>query len=106
MPIYLWSASYTAEGAKGLIKEGGSKRRAAVQQMAEKAGGKLHAFYYAFGDADVVGIVEFPDAVTAAAASLAVNSTGAVSLRSTMLFTPEDMDAAAKKTLAYRPPGG
>jgi uncharacterized protein with GYD domain len=105
MPIYLWRASYTTDGAKGLLKEGGTKRRAAVQQMVEKAGGKLHAFYYSFGDADVYGIVEFPDAVTATAASLAVNVTGAVTLNTTVLITPEEVDAAAKKTMGYRAPG-
>jgi len=47
MPTFLWRASYTAEGAKGLVKDGGSKRRDVVQQMVTKAGGKLHAFYFA-----------------------------------------------------------
>ena len=61
MPTYLWQASYTSEGAKGLAKEGGTKRRAAVQQMVEKAGGKLHAFYFAIGESDVYAIAEFPD---------------------------------------------
>jgi uncharacterized protein with GYD domain len=105
MPTYLWQASYTAEGTKGLLKDGGSKRRAAVQQMIEKAGGKLHAFYYAFGEADVCGIAEFPDQATAAAVSLAVNATGVVHFRSTVLISPEEIDAAAKKSVAYQPPG-
>jgi uncharacterized protein with GYD domain len=105
MPIYLWQASYTADGTKGLLKDGGSKRRATVQQMVEKAGGKLHAFYYAFGEADVYGIAEFPDHATAAALSLTVNASGAVGLRTTVLLTPEEVDAAAKKSISYRPPG-
>ena len=105
MPTYLWQASYTTEGTKGLLKDGGSKRRAAVQQMIEKAGGKLHAFYYAFGEADVYGIAEFPDQATAAAVSLAVNGAGAVHFRSTVLISPEEIDAAAKKSVTYRPPG-
>jgi uncharacterized protein with GYD domain len=105
MPTYLWRASYTAEGTKGLLKDGGTKRRAVVQQMVEKAGGKLHAFYYAFGDADLYGIAEFPDSVTAAAVSIAVNVSGAATLNSTLLLTPEELDAAAKKSIGYRPPG-
>ncbi|MGH7547581.1 MAG: GYD domain-containing protein [Gemmatimonadales bacterium] len=116
MPIYLWHASYTADGTKGPLKDGGSKRRATVQQMIQNAGGKLHAFYYAFGEADVYGIyafgeadvygiAEFPDQATAAALSLAANATGAVDLRTTVLITPEEMDAAAKKSVTYRPPG-
>ncbi len=105
MPTYLWQASYTPDGSKGLLKDGGSKRRAAVQQMVEKAGGKLHAFYYAFGEADVYGISEFPDNVSAAAVSLAVNASGAAHLRTILLVTPEEMDAATKKPVNYRAPG-
>jgi len=105
MPTYLWHASYTADGTKGLLKDGGSKRRATVQQMVENAGGRLHAFYYAFGEADVYGIAEFPDHATAAALSLTINASGAVNLRTTVLVTPEEIDAAAKKSVTYRPPG-
>jgi uncharacterized protein with GYD domain len=105
MPTYLWRASYTAEGTRGLLKDGGSKRRELVSQMVAKAGGKLHAFYYALGDADLYGIAEFPDTVTAAALSLAVNASGAVTLQSTLLISPEEIDAAAKKSVGYRPPG-
>jgi uncharacterized protein with GYD domain len=105
VPFYLWQASYTLEGVKGLKKDGGSKRRAVVQQMVEKTGGKLHSFYFAFGDADVYGIAEFPDQASAVALSLAVNASGAVNFRSTVLVTPEEMDAAVKKTVSYTPPG-
>ena len=105
MPIYLWQASYSVDGTKGLMKDGGSKRRAAVQQMVEKSGGKLHAFYFAFGEADVCGIAEFPDTASAVAASLAVNAVGAAHLKTTLLITPEEVDAAAKKSVSYRPPG-
>jgi uncharacterized protein with GYD domain len=105
MPTYLWRASYTPEGVKGLAKEGGSKRRAAIQQMVEKAGGKLHAFYFALGESDVFAISEFPDVATAVAMSVTVNASGMVHLSSTQLVSPEEFDAAAKKTIAYRPPG-
>lgn len=105
MPLYLWQASYTSEGTKGLIKDGGTKRRDFIKQITERLGGKLHAFYFAFGDSDVVGITEFPDEASAAALSLAVNAGGAATLRSTPLIAPEVMDAAAKKQVGYRPPG-
>src|SRR5215210_6987934 len=105
MAVYLWQASYSPQGAAGLLKAGGTQRRAAVQQMIEGAGGRLLAFYFAFGEADVYGIAEFPDHATAAAASLAANATGVVQLRSTVLVTPEEVDAAAKKPIIYRPPG-
>ena len=105
MPLYLWQGSYTAEGTKGLMKDGGSKRKQAVGQMVEKAGGKLHAFYYCFGETDVVSITEFPDHATALGVSMAVNAAGVVQLRSTLLFPVEEVDAATKKSVSYRPPG-
>ena len=105
MPKFLYQASYTAEGTKGLLKEGGSKRRAAVEEVMKALGGKVEAFYYAFGDPDVFLIVDVPDQASAAALSLAVNASGAVHLKTTVLMTPEEMDAAAKKTVSYRAPG-
>jgi len=97
MPKYLVQGSYTADGAKGLLKDGGSKRRAAVEEMAKSYGGKVEAFYYALGDSDVFVIIDGPDNVTGAAASLAVNAVGAVRLKTTPLLTAEEMDQAAKK---------
>lgn len=105
MPKYLVQASYTPEGTKGLLKDGGTKRRSAVEQMVSGLGGKLEAFYYAFGDADAYVIVEAPDNVSAAAVSLAVNASGAVSLKTTPLLTAEEIDQAAKRSVTYRPPG-
>ncbi len=105
MPMYLWRASYAADGAKGLLMDGGTKRRDAVKAMLEKAGGKLHSFHFALGTDDVIGIAEFPDTATAAATSLVVNASGAVHLHSTLLISPEELDAATKKAIAYTPPG-
>jgi len=106
MPKYLWQVAYTAQGAQGLQKEGGSGRRKAVQSFIEKAGGQIESFYYAFGASDAFIVADLPDATTAAAISLAVNATGAVRLSTTQLMTPEDIDVAAKKGIDYRPPGG
>jgi len=105
MPKYLMEASYTADGAKGLAKEGGSTRRKTVEDLVTGLQGRVEAFYYAFGGSDVYLIVDLPDAVTAAAVSLAVNQSGAVQLKTIILMTAEEMDQAAKKTVAYRPPG-
>ena len=105
MPKYLIQASYVGEGLKGLLKEGGSKRRATVEEVIKGMGGSLELFYYAFGEDDVIGIGEFPDNATAAAFSMAVNASGAVKARTTVLMTPEEMDEASKKTVAFRPPG-
>ena len=105
MPKYLWEVSYTQEGTKGLMKEGGTKRRAAVVKALQAVGGKLEAFYYAFGEYDIYAIADFPDAKSAAAFSLAVNASGAARLRTTVLLEPRDIDAAIRKSVAYRPPG-
>jgi uncharacterized protein with GYD domain len=105
MAKYLFEASYTAEGAKGLAKEGGASRRKKVEKMIKAMNGKLEAFYYAFGPTDVYLIVDLPDAATAAALSLAVNQSGAVQLRTHVLMTPEEMDQATKKTVKYKAPG-
>lgn len=106
MPKFLIQASYTTEGTKGLLKDGGTKRRQVVEQLTKGLGGTLEAFYFAFGETDVFAIVEAPDNVSAAAASLTVAASGAVHPKTTVLITPEEMDQAAKKTVSYRPPGG
>jgi uncharacterized protein with GYD domain len=105
MPKYLLQASYKAEGAKGLLKDGGSKRRAAAKTLVESLGGKIDCFYFAFGETDAVVVVDLPDAVSAAAASLAINASGALTGRVTVLLTPEEIDQAAKKSVKYTPPG-
>ncbi len=105
MPKYLLQASYTAEGLRGLLKEGATKRKAAAEQLIDSLGGKLEVFYPAFGDTDVFLIVDAPDNESAAAASMAVGASGAVQVKTTVLLTPEEMDRATKKTVSYRPPG-
>jgi uncharacterized protein with GYD domain len=105
MPKYLARAKYVGDGVKGLMTEGGTKRREAVEASLASVGATLDCFYYAFGETDVFGIADFPDDASAAAWSLMVNSTGAVSLHIVPLMTPEDLDAAAAKTPSYRAPG-
>ena len=106
MPKYLLQVRYTTQGAQGLLKEGGSSRRDLVKNLTEAAGGKLEAFYYAFGEDDVIVIAEFPDNTTAMAVSLNVSASGGASIRTTQLLEPEEIDAATKISVAYRPPGG
>ena len=105
MPKYLIQASYTADGAKGLLKDGGSKRRAAAEQALKSVGGKMEAFYFAFGDTDVFVIVDAPDHAAVSAASLAINASGAVRTKTVVLITPEELDQAAKKSVKYQAPG-
>jgi uncharacterized protein with GYD domain len=105
MPRYLVSASYNPDGVKGLLKSGGTARVEAVRTMVEAIGGKMHSFDFAFGSDDVYALVEVDDHVSAAALSLAVNATGLVALKLTVLLTPAEIDDAAGRTVAYRPPG-
>ncbi len=105
MPKYLVQANYIGEGPKGLLKEGGTSRRAAVEKMFGSVGGKVESFYYAFGDTDLFIIADLPDNIAAASLSLAVNASGAATSKVTVLLTAEDFDAAAKKSPMYRAPG-
>jgi len=105
MPKYLVSVSYTAEGARGVRQDGGTKRREVAGHAVESVGGKIEAFYFCFGAQDAIIIADLPDAASAAAVSLAVSSTGAARLTTTPLITVEEMDKAAGKKTAYRAPG-
>jgi uncharacterized protein with GYD domain len=105
MPKFLVQANYVAEGLKGLLKEGGSSRRTAVEKLFGSVGGKVESLYFAFGDTDVFIIADVPDQITAAALSLATNASGLVTVKLTTLLSAEDIDAAAKKSVSYRAPG-
>lgn len=105
MPKYMIQASYVGEGLKGLLNEGGTKRRETVAKAIEGMGGTLESFYYAYGDYDVVGIADMPDNVSSVAFSLMVNASGVINAKTTVLLTPEEIDKATKKTVEFRPPG-
>jgi uncharacterized protein with GYD domain len=105
MAKYLVQGSYSVEGDKGLLKSGGSARREATAKAMESVGGRVESFYFAFGADDFVVIVDAPDNVSAAAVALTAAASGAVHSRMTVLLTPEEIDQATKKSVAYRPPG-
>jgi uncharacterized protein with GYD domain len=105
MPKFLIEASLTSQGVKGVQNEGGTARREAVSKAVESVGGHLESFHFAFGDHDVFVIADFPDNESAAATALAVNSSGAVTTRTVVLLTPEEIDNAAKRSVEYRAPG-
>jgi uncharacterized protein with GYD domain len=105
MAKYLIQATYFGEGIKGLLQDGGSKRRAAVETMLKSIGGSIEAFYYAFGDTDLYAIGDFPDHASAAAMALTVASTGTVKIKTTVLLTPEEIDSATKLKPTFSPPG-
>ena len=105
MPKFLIEASYTADGAKGVQSAGGASRRDAVAKLAEGLGGSLESFHFAFGDSDAYVIVDLPDNESAAAVALTVNASGAVTTKTVVLLTPDEVDEAAKRSVDYRPPG-
>lgn len=105
MPKFLFEASYTLDGVKGVQSAGGSSRRDAVARVAESVGGEMESFHFAFGDRDAYVIAELPDNESAAAVALTVNAAGGATVRTTVLLTPEEVDAAAQRSVDYRPPG-
>jgi uncharacterized protein with GYD domain len=105
MPKYLLQANYVGQGINGLLSEGGTARRAAAEKAIQSVGGTLESFYYAFGDSDAYVIADVPDNASMAALTLTIAATGAVSTKTVVLMTPEEVDGAVKKAPTYRAPG-
>lgn len=105
MPKFLLKASYVGDGVKGLIKEGGTSRRAAAEKAVNSVGGTLEAFYYGFGETDAYVIADVPDNGSMTALALNIAASGLVAVQTTVLLTPEELDQAVKKTTTYRAPG-
>ena len=105
MPKYLFQVNYVGDGVKGLLKDGGTKRRAITEKLFKSLGGSLEAYYYAFGATDLYIIAEFPNHAAVAACALTVAATGAITTKTTVLLTPEEIDAAGKLKPTYSAPG-
>jgi uncharacterized protein with GYD domain len=105
MPKYLIKASLRPEGIRGVLKEGGTARRSAVEQTVASIGGKVEAFYYAFGTTDTYTIVDVPSNADMAALAGTIGASGAVEIETVVLLSPAEMDQAAKKKVSYSPPG-
>lgn len=106
MAKYLLKVSYTPEGIKGVMKEGGTGRVEAVTALATSLGGSIESFYFAFGADDVYVIAEMPDHATAMAIAATVGSSGAISgYETVVLLEPSEVDVAMQKTVTYRAPG-
>ncbi len=106
MGKYLITGRYTSEGVKGLVADGGSGRRSAVEALAASVGGSVECTYFGLGKEDIYAICDLPDNEAATAMALTVGASGAVGVRTTVLLTPEEVDSAIKKSPTYRPPGG
>jgi len=106
MAKYMLEVHYTLEGVRGIVAKGGSARKAAAEKAAKSLGGKLDSFYFAFGGADVFTVADMPDNTAAAALALAVTAGGGATVRTIVLLTPQEIDAATKQKVQYTPPGG
>ena len=107
MALYLTRFSYTPETWARLAKNP-EDRRDAARSYIESVGGKLHGFWYAFGEYDAYNLWEAPDNVAMAAVSIAISSGGALAkLETTVLLTVEEtLEALGRiETVGYRPPG-
>jgi len=105
MAKYLFLASYTPEGLRGLLKDGGTRRKEDLGAMVKELNGKLESLHFAFGENDVYSIVDVPDNVSAATIALKINASGAAKVNTVVLLTPEQIDEAASIKVDYRPPG-
>jgi uncharacterized protein with GYD domain len=105
MPKYLFYGSYSTEGYREMMEEGGSSRIEAAKQALGSVGGSLEAFYFSFGEYDFYIIVDLPDDVTTTAITLAGNTSGMFNIHGVSLLTPEELDEAAKVNVDFRPPG-
>ena len=107
MPLYLSRFSYTPETWARLVKNP-EDRREAARTYIEAVGGKLHGFWYAFGEHDGWSLFEAPDNVSMAAVAVAIGGGGALSkLETTVLLTVEETLEALQKaqSIQYRAPG-
>jgi uncharacterized protein with GYD domain len=105
MPKFLWQVSYTAQGAKGLLSENATSRRATVEALIEGLGGSVESWHYAFGKYDLVIVADLPSNTAAAALSLVVGASGAARITTTSLFSQAEMDEASTLAVPYRAPG-
>ena len=105
MSKYLLKVSYTAEGVKGVLKDGGTARKRAAEAAVKSTGGSLESMYFAFGEDDVYCIVDAPDNASMAAAAMAIGASGLVKPSTVVLLTAEEIDQAATKSVSYTPPG-
>jgi uncharacterized protein with GYD domain len=107
MPLSLTRFSYTPETWARLIQKP-EDRRVAAQHYIGSVGGKMHGFWYAFGDHDAYTLWEAPDNVSMAAVAVAISAGGALSsLQTTALLTVEELLGALEKarSVKYTPPG-
>ncbi|MGI5159192.1 GYD domain-containing protein [Microbispora sp. CA-102843] len=105
MPKYLIQATYTAEGLKGVLREGGTARRQVVDRIAESLGGRVEQMYFAFGETDVYVVADLPGNAACAAWGFTASASGGLRTKTVVLLTPEEIDEATKQQVQYQAPG-
>ena len=105
MAKYLFTGSYTSDGARGVLTEGGTRRREVAEQLIASLGGTVEAYYFGFGSDDFYLIADLPDHTAAAAGAMTASASGTMQVRTTVLLTPEELDAATKLSPSFRAPG-
>ena len=104
MAKFLFLAQYSPEGLKAVVKAGFAAREEYIRALIESAGGKTEAWYFSYGQEDLVIIVDMEPA-TAVGLSMAINQTGVVQLTTTPLLTSAEMDVARAQMPQYRAAG-
>lgn len=96
MPKYMFMGSYSKEAMATLVAAP-EDRSVAARKLAESVGGKLEAYYWAFGPEDWVAIADLPNDETAGAISLAVSSSGVTGVRTIKLIAMDEAQAMLRK---------
>jgi len=101
MAKFLFQITYTEKGLQGLLDEGGSKRKEAVNVAIKSLDGWLEALYFSFGETDMFVVCELPDNISASAFSMIASSGGAAKVKTTVLISAEEIDRATKRTVNF-----
>jgi uncharacterized protein with GYD domain len=105
MTKFMFHGSYTAAGAAGVLKDGGSGRLKAIEALAASLGGSVDSAYWAMGADDFYITADLPDNKAAAVLSMTVAASGAVTITTAELFSAADVDELVRRRVEYRPPG-
>ncbi|MFE9653264.1 MULTISPECIES: GYD domain-containing protein [unclassified Micromonospora] len=105
MPKFLLQSTFTADGIKGLVHDGGTGRAEVARNTIEAMGGKVDSIHFSFGKYDTYAVCELPDHKTAAALAVAIRAAGGLDTRVTSLLTPDEVDEAVRVQPTYQAPG-
>ncbi|MFC4020364.1 GYD domain-containing protein [Micromonospora sp. GCM10011542] len=105
MAKFLLRSTYTIDGVRGLVNDGGTKRADVVRKTIEAAGGQMESLYFGFGDHDTYVLCDLPDNSAAAGLAISIRAAGGVDTKITPLLTAQEVDGATHQRAEYAPPG-